>query len=126
MLQYREFAAWISIDGTEAPEYRVEVSKDQKSVSCWIASELGKRFSVNWTNTSYKSDVRGRVYMDGILCGGKIIHPNNLPTTATKKGITNGVSVRPFMFSSVQLTGPYSLYFFLYLIENPFQMTMPF
>lgn len=42
MLQFREFFAWVSIDGVEAPEYGVEISEDQKSVTCWIASELGK------------------------------------------------------------------------------------
>ncbi|KAF8199820.1 hypothetical protein K438DRAFT_668266 [Mycena galopus ATCC 62051] len=104
MPRWKEFTAWISIGGSEAPEYGLEVSDDQKTVTCWIPSELGKKISVNWTNISYNSDTRGRVYMDGNLCGGKIIHPWNLPTTATKNGITNGISVKPFIFSSLEIT----------------------
>ncbi|KAJ7267543.1 hypothetical protein B0H12DRAFT_1229856 [Mycena haematopus] len=74
MLQCKEFAAWVSIDGTEAPEYGVEMSEDQKSVTCWIPSELGKKFAVHWKNISYDGDTRGRVFMDGTNCGGTIIH----------------------------------------------------
>ncbi|KAJ6498915.1 hypothetical protein C8R45DRAFT_980354 [Mycena sanguinolenta] len=105
MLQCGEFAAWVTIEGTEAPEYGVEVSEDQKCVTCWIASEVGKKFSVHWKNTSYYDSVtRGRVYMDGTLCAGQIIRPEPLPAETTTYGIRNGSSVKPFMFSSLQLT----------------------
>ncbi|KAJ7162089.1 hypothetical protein C8R46DRAFT_1222224 [Mycena filopes] len=53
MLQFKEFSAYITIDGQPAPEYAVEVSEDERTVTCWIASELGKvRFSVDWRTTS--------------------------------------------------------------------------
>lgn len=42
MLQYKEFSAWITIEGTEAKEFSIEVSEDEKKVTCWIASEVGK------------------------------------------------------------------------------------
>lgn len=42
MLQYKEFSAWIVIEGEEAQEFNVEASEDEKKVSCWIPSEVGK------------------------------------------------------------------------------------
>ncbi|KAF7376502.1 hypothetical protein MSAN_00066100 [Mycena sanguinolenta] len=51
MLQCQEFAAWVSIDGTDAPEYGIEVSEDRKSVTCWIASEVGKGASLPQTGS---------------------------------------------------------------------------
>ncbi|KAF8199826.1 hypothetical protein K438DRAFT_1966188 [Mycena galopus ATCC 62051] len=106
MLHFGEFSAWVSIDGTEAPEYGVEIAEDQKSVTCWIASELGKKFSVDWTNKSYSGQTCGTVYMDGNFCGGQIISPLHFPEIATQKGIRhqNGLSFKPFIFSSLELT----------------------
>ncbi|KAJ6498911.1 hypothetical protein C8R45DRAFT_980349 [Mycena sanguinolenta] len=104
MLQCGEFAAWVSIDGTEAQEYGLEVSDDQKSVTCWIASELGKKFSVHWTNTSYDCDTQGKVYVDGNDSGGLVLLARKLPATATKLGATDTISVKPFVFSSLELT----------------------
>nr|GAT46899.1 predicted protein [Mycena chlorophos] len=53
MPQHNGFHAWISIDGQPAPEYSVEVSEDGTNVTCWVASELGKKFTVQWTNKTY-------------------------------------------------------------------------
>jgi hypothetical protein len=148
MLQFREFFAWVSIDGVEAPEYEVEISEDQKSVTCWIASELGKvvlitycfatldfdlnpnaqEFAVYWRNTSYNCDTSGLVYMDGNLCGGKIIYARDLPFTVFKDGVRlDAISIKPFMFSSLEITGAYSSLFFLAnTTETALQMTMLF
>ncbi|KAJ7873787.1 hypothetical protein B0H14DRAFT_2718835 [Mycena olivaceomarginata] len=88
MLQFREFFAWVSIDGVEAPEY-----------------ELGKEFAVYWRNTSYNCDTSGLVYMDGNLCGGKIIYARDLPFTVFKDGVRlDAISIKPFMFSSLEIT----------------------
>ncbi|KAJ7267545.1 hypothetical protein B0H12DRAFT_114310 [Mycena haematopus] len=104
MLQYKEFAAWVSIDGTEAPEYGVEISEDQKSATCWISSELGKKFAVHWKNTPYHSDTLGNVFMDGTKCDGIIIRAGTTKT-ATKDGVYDSqFSKRPFVFSALELT----------------------
>jgi hypothetical protein len=42
MLHWKEFSAWVTIEGVEAQEYAVEVSEDEKTVTCWTPSELGK------------------------------------------------------------------------------------
>ncbi|KAJ6498899.1 hypothetical protein C8R45DRAFT_1093188 [Mycena sanguinolenta] len=106
MLQYQEFAAWVCIDGIVVPEYGIEVSDDQKSVTCWIPSQLGKKFSVHWKNMSYDCDTRGRVYVDGNDSGALVIRARNLPASAAKLGVTDAISVmmKPFVFSSSELT----------------------
>ncbi|KAJ7162086.1 hypothetical protein C8R46DRAFT_343278 [Mycena filopes] len=105
MLRQGPFSAWISIEGKEAPEYDVEISDDNKTITCWVASELGKRFSVNWTNSSYPAGTSSEVKVDGNSCGGKIIYGRNLPSTAVKDGVTDGaMAVKPFIFSSLSLT----------------------
>ncbi|KAF7376498.1 hypothetical protein MSAN_00065700 [Mycena sanguinolenta] len=104
MLHCKEFAAWVSIDGAAAPEYGVEVSQDGKLVTCWIPSQLGKRFCVHWANKSYVSPALGSVYMDGTFCRDRLLRVQNLPATTTIDGVTDGLTVKPFVFSYVNLT----------------------
>ena len=45
MLIHKEFRCWVEIEGEEAKEYDVQQAKDNKgvaTVTCWIASEVGK------------------------------------------------------------------------------------
>ncbi|KAJ7680697.1 hypothetical protein DFH06DRAFT_939276, partial [Mycena polygramma] len=134
MLQWKEFSAWISIDGREPEEYGVEVDEDEKTVTCWIASELGKKFSVHWSNTSYCHDTRGKVSMDGVPCSSYIIFGGNVPKTRVADGVSeDGISVKPFMFSSLELTdddtilgGPsYAELGVIKLAISPVQITDP-
>ncbi|KAJ7212934.1 hypothetical protein GGX14DRAFT_445715 [Mycena pura] len=106
MLQWKEFTAWVSIEGKEAKEYDVKTSEKQKTVTCWIASELGKKLAINWTNKKYSShDTAGYVTIDGIECGAEIIEQDeSLPQTAEISGVSNGSTIRPFMFSALELT----------------------
>ncbi|KAF7374308.1 hypothetical protein MSAN_00314000 [Mycena sanguinolenta] len=39
---------WVSVDDAELSEFAVEYSGDEKEASCWIPSECGKNFSINW------------------------------------------------------------------------------
>ncbi|KAJ7267647.1 hypothetical protein B0H12DRAFT_1045718 [Mycena haematopus] len=95
------FSAWVCIEGKEAPEYDVEISEADKTVTCWIASELGKKFSVHWKNSSVSGGTVGELKMDGTNCGGKLME---FPSTASKTGFTDGTTLKPFMFSSLTLT----------------------
>ncbi|KAJ7661649.1 hypothetical protein B0H17DRAFT_991904 [Mycena rosella] len=104
MHHHTGFSAWVTIDGKEATEYDVETSEDQKTVTCWIPSELGKRFSVNWTNTSYFNDTLGHVNTDGTSCGGIILYGSSAPKSAKKVGVDSETSLQPFIFSSLDLT----------------------
>lgn len=41
-LELGDFSAWIEVDGVELPQHGVEYSQDEKTATCWIASEDGK------------------------------------------------------------------------------------
>ncbi|KAF9260070.1 hypothetical protein L218DRAFT_963008 [Marasmius fiardii PR-910] len=49
------FSAWITIDGQALQEYGVDVSQEARTVTCWIASELGKEYEVNWKSNALQS-----------------------------------------------------------------------
>ncbi|KAJ7782354.1 hypothetical protein DFH07DRAFT_321257 [Mycena maculata] len=99
-----QFSAWLCIDGKETTEYEVVTSEDKKTITCYIASELGKKFSVHCTNMSYNGVTAACVNMDGNACGSQLLYARSLPETRMNDGISDGASVRPFMFSSLSLT----------------------
>ncbi|KAJ6594454.1 hypothetical protein B0H19DRAFT_62185 [Mycena capillaripes] len=43
--------------------------------------------------------------MDGTMCGGNISYGRTLPTTVAMEGVSDGTTLKPFMFSSLALTG---------------------
>ncbi|KAJ7646754.1 hypothetical protein FB45DRAFT_891328 [Roridomyces roridus] len=112
------FSAWITIEGVETQEYSVEVSEDGETVTCWIASELGKKFAVHWSNLEYRGAIKGIIKMDGNDCGGMLTFAPTaeirLPRTVKKEGVTqSALEFKPFQFSSLAntdddtvLTGP--------------------
>ncbi|KAJ7121339.1 hypothetical protein C8R43DRAFT_78095 [Mycena crocata] len=107
MPKYKDFSAWITIDGREAetPEYDIQVSENEKMVTCWIGSELGKKFTVHWKNSSYyDSDTSGHVKMDGVACGGLLMYRSAAPVLAHLTGVSDGTAIRPFIFSSLSIT----------------------
>ena len=87
MLTYREFSYWVEIQGKRVTEYDVQETKDDQgvaTVTCWIASEIGKvfnelplyfvvfavlmslqRFTVNWMNSVVATVTVTSVYVDG-------------------------------------------------------------
>ncbi|KAJ7187779.1 hypothetical protein C8R46DRAFT_1340730 [Mycena filopes] len=84
MLQWKEFSAWIIVDGwRELPEYNVQISEDEKTVTCWVPSEVGKKFSVCFQTSSFSQEIGGYLTMDGT---------------------DYGTTVKPFMFSALALT----------------------
>jgi hypothetical protein len=51
-LEYENFRAWVSCDGVSIPVYSVDTIEEEgtKIMTCWIASQSGKRFEVHWRN----------------------------------------------------------------------------
>ncbi|KIM80415.1 hypothetical protein PILCRDRAFT_822544 [Piloderma croceum F 1598] len=103
------YSAWISVDGATLKEYNVEVSNG-KSATCWIASEAGKRFTVNWRDSNRSSMISGLVKLDGIPCGGHTVSPALpgmplMPVTVQKSTVpTSIMTEKPFLFSPLELT----------------------
>ncbi|KIM40672.1 hypothetical protein M413DRAFT_412778 [Hebeloma cylindrosporum] len=65
-LEFQKFAAFIKVDGQELECHALSVDEEQKHVSCWIASEVGKNFSLH-LEKSRDSDLVCAAYlsMDG-------------------------------------------------------------
>nr|GAT46888.1 predicted protein [Mycena chlorophos] len=106
MPQHNGFHAWISIDGQPSPEYSVEVSEDGTNVTCWVASELGKQFSVNWVNKTYYgiTGTSGDLSLDGTKAGGKVLYVHDIGKQMEFRGVRDGADIRPFVFSSLELS----------------------
>ncbi|KAJ7661652.1 hypothetical protein B0H17DRAFT_1212208 [Mycena rosella] len=97
------FSAWIAIDGVKASEFDVQTAG--KTATCWIPSEVGKKFSVHWSNLSVAGMTGGRVLVDGNDCDGQILARETRPTSTSMAGINETTtSVRPFIFSSLDMT----------------------
>ncbi|KAJ7592539.1 hypothetical protein C8J56DRAFT_1161681 [Mycena floridula] len=109
MLHYHEFAAWINIGGSEATEYAVktDLKSSIPTVTCWIASETGKKFTVHWKDSVLLSPGAGYVFVDGRAARGSLLEPATRFTTpfGTIQGFRTSVdTVRPFVFSEISLT----------------------
>ncbi|KAJ6508074.1 hypothetical protein DFH09DRAFT_275569 [Mycena vulgaris] len=105
MLQSGEFSAWIAIEGVEVPEYNVEISENQQEYSCWIPSDVGKKFTVHWTNMSAPGLTGGGVQVDGHKCGFEAIASDTRPISAFMDGIAeSSTKTRPFVFAPLDLT----------------------
>ncbi|KAJ7782349.1 hypothetical protein DFH07DRAFT_790351 [Mycena maculata] len=101
MPQSNGFSAWVSIEGVKAEEFDVQTV--DKTTTCWIPSEVGKRFSVHWSNLAVPGMTGGRVLVDGNNCDGQILARAQRPTSTSMAGINEITSVRPFVFSSLDV-----------------------
>ncbi|KAJ6594442.1 hypothetical protein B0H19DRAFT_61919 [Mycena capillaripes] len=103
MPQSDGFSAWITVEGAQAPEFDVRAAN--KTVTCWIPSEVGKKFSLHWSNLSVPGLTGGRVVVDGHNCDGQILAQTRRPTSTSMSGINETTtSLRHFMFGSLDIT----------------------
>ncbi|KAJ8088548.1 hypothetical protein PM082_022621 [Marasmius tenuissimus] len=103
MITVNNFSAWISIADRPCEEYGVDLSIGNSTVTCWIASEAGKEYEVNWMCNMFYGPTAGRLRIDGNHCGGLL---SESPTdVAQMKGIrTSATALERFFFSSVKTT----------------------
>jgi len=67
-IRFGEHGARVMIEDKEVQHYAMHVDTAKKEVSCWIASEAGKAFSVVWLeldNEYYEYPSGGILYLDG-------------------------------------------------------------
>ncbi|KAI0634208.1 hypothetical protein C8Q77DRAFT_1110450 [Trametes polyzona] len=100
-LTHNGFFAHISCEGNELDTYEVK-KEDDTTMSCWIASEAGKRFSVHWGHESDPVTLRVSLKLDGRNTSNRVHNRSH-------EGYTDGVSVaasqrRPFLFTPLTLT----------------------
>ncbi|KAF8952107.1 hypothetical protein BDZ97DRAFT_805252 [Flammula alnicola] len=61
-------------DGETLPCYGVVVDEAQRTLTCWISSEAGQQYGVNWRCRKHLMDSRGDVFLDGVGVGSERIH----------------------------------------------------
>ncbi|KAH7907672.1 hypothetical protein BJ138DRAFT_1116488 [Hygrophoropsis aurantiaca] len=107
-MRLKDFSACVMVDGVELKEYGVTAdhSDPEHKITCWIASEEGKKFAVQWKCWSClrKDASSGKVTVDGIQCKGKIIRPSSKHDTRCCSCFSDSTGTRDFLFSRVQLT----------------------
>ncbi|KAJ7160249.1 hypothetical protein C8R46DRAFT_1194645 [Mycena filopes] len=117
MLHWKEFSAWITVDGQEVPEYDVQISEDEKKVTCWVPSEVGKTFSVRLKTSSFSQEIGGYLTMDGHYCSGRLMEGHSWRNRVEYRGVSDGTIVKPFIFSELALTNDDS-----FLAPSPSQL----
>ncbi|KAG1869519.1 hypothetical protein F4604DRAFT_1926910 [Suillus subluteus] len=103
---FGDLSAYLFVDGQELPEYAVDVSNTptENRITCWIASEEGKKFGVRWMNAAEQSwSIRATVSVDGVRCGAQSAPPGWVGTTE-RTHLANDSVTRDFMFSNIELT----------------------
>lgn len=106
-MQIGDYMAWISVEGHGTALHGIERSKN--GASCWVASEVGKKFSVNWYNTTRQIPLQAVVLIDGTVCDNHIMldaerypdKPNGVGVSYTR---TSDYTRRDFVFSSIQVS----------------------
>ncbi|KAK7031205.1 hypothetical protein VNI00_013621 [Paramarasmius palmivorus] len=108
MLTINGFSSWIKIDGAKAQVYDVDADLESNQISCWVASEAGKAYEVEFEDKCHKDPVIGTLYVDGNDCGGWIIDQKkalNESALRTFDGIlTSATTIAPFKFSTLDTT----------------------
>ncbi|KZP09222.1 hypothetical protein FIBSPDRAFT_1051943 [Athelia psychrophila] len=107
-LELRGFEAWISSGNDEIPCYGIENREDGKEVTCWVASEEGKEFTVHWTRPVHLSQgyMGARLEVDGTTTSGIVMREGEAPSTiySSKGFVTSTTTIRPYLFGSMNLT----------------------
>jgi len=101
------FRVWIHSDGEKLKEYSVEVSPDGKKAACWVPSQSGKVFAVEFeVGDSPVMKGRGKsahFYVDGRIMKRISLLPHK--TNGTVRGPrTSNNTMRPFKFADVRTT----------------------
>ncbi|KIJ98189.1 hypothetical protein K443DRAFT_680976 [Laccaria amethystina LaAM-08-1] len=102
-----QFEAWVTLDGPDGArreEYAVEVNEQEKLVTCWIASEIGKTFQVCCKAPTVPFHCNGDLLLDGKPVAASLRHPNTSATLVYRSCYTSPTTERPFMFSSLEVT----------------------
>ncbi|KAG2344076.1 hypothetical protein BDR05DRAFT_962364 [Suillus weaverae] len=103
---FGDLSAYVFIEGQELQEYDAVVSSTpmENRITCWIASEEGKKFGVKWMNAAEQSwGIRAVVSVDGVRCVGQAVRPGWVGAKERTYLGNDSVS-RDFMFSNIELT----------------------
>ncbi|EIW84401.1 hypothetical protein CONPUDRAFT_135860 [Coniophora puteana RWD-64-598 SS2] len=108
-MRVKEYSASVFVDGKALDELDVSVDEARHTATCYIPSQAGKKFMVEWrclskSRTHWSS---GRVGVDGVWCKGKVIRSarSGQEDSARRSYFTvDKTTTRDFMFSNINLT----------------------
>jgi len=104
MVIHRDFSAWIVSEGKELEEFKPEVEGDDgRTMTCWVPSELGKKFEIHWKDINGGVATRGNVEVDGNEVDNRIISGVEGENISLEGYVSYG-EIRPFTFSKLQVT----------------------
>ncbi|OJA10913.1 hypothetical protein AZE42_08237 [Rhizopogon vesiculosus] len=102
-----DFSASVFFGDQELQEYDVTVDCSTPTVNkitCWIASEEGKKFGVRWKCLAQQlSGIRSGISVDGVHCRVQTVRPGWVGTRDCTC-LSNGYVGRDFMFTRLELT----------------------
>ncbi|KAJ7073811.1 hypothetical protein C8F01DRAFT_1098424 [Mycena amicta] len=115
------FSAWVTIDGASCPTYSLRYWVEGKEATCWIPSQDGKKFSVNWSNTYRDRPIYARLYIDGVSCSIHFMldmweHPEDASCIGISYATTSDYTRRDFEFSKIVVTDDEA---YLHTVEDP-------
>ncbi|KAJ7878970.1 hypothetical protein B0H14DRAFT_2710025, partial [Mycena olivaceomarginata] len=94
--------------GGTSPIYALK-STSPRDATCWIPSQEGKKFSVNWSN-------RFRDRPHALYCSIHGNHPDDADAIGISYATTSDFTRRDFVFSAIQVTDDDA---YLYTLDNP-------
>lgn len=104
-MQFLGYEAYVSIDGVELPAYEIKADETGKTVTCWIASEAGKSFAINWKSLWPRTfDICGDIFIDGESMSGQLHRKNAIFLASVNDRITSPTTSRPLIFAPIELT----------------------
>ncbi|KAK0233950.1 hypothetical protein IW262DRAFT_124538 [Armillaria fumosa] len=107
MVMFDSLSAWISVDDVPLAEFGEEVSQADRKVTCWIPSEAGKKFHINWKHED-RSEIGctgGWAFVDGKYVSGRLLDLSLGSNTACITGVaSSAITEQPIMFTSLELT----------------------
>ncbi|KAJ7137923.1 hypothetical protein C8R44DRAFT_606955 [Mycena epipterygia] len=115
------FTAWITIEGSNCPIYALKHGASGTDATCWIPSQEGKKFSVNWSNRFRDRPIYAQLSIDGVLCSTHFMldafnHPLDADAIGVSYATTSDFTRRDFVFSTIQVTDDDA---YLYTLDNP-------
>ncbi|KAJ7633154.1 hypothetical protein FB45DRAFT_914492 [Roridomyces roridus] len=113
------FTSWITIERDNCPIYGLR--QRGTDATCWIPSEQGKKFSVNWSNSFRDRSIYAQLSIDGVVCSTHFMldvfnHPMDADAIGISYATTSDFTRRDFVFSPIQVTDDDE---YLYTVDVP-------
>uniref|UniRef100_A0A8H7Y0Q6 DUF7918 domain-containing protein n=1 Tax=Psilocybe cubensis TaxID=181762 RepID=A0A8H7Y0Q6_PSICU len=103
-LEFKNLRAFVDVDGKPLSCHAVCVDRKARDVSCWIASEVPKRFTVNLMKEETPYPVRVDAILDGRPMKHRLARKHEVDMITFDSIRTSANTKRPFVFSPLELT----------------------